>query len=99
MKSFSFKILITFLAFSIGIICVWSFGGFSYLASLLEKAFSQDIPQKSEVSLIPNSFDWDLTYTSVLEKNNVSRKEFLWEWRKFGYQGPYTRKEPPAQKW
>ncbi|HEY0461164.1 MAG TPA: hypothetical protein VGC97_18660 [Pyrinomonadaceae bacterium] len=35
----------------------------------------------------------------MLEKNNVARNEFLWIWRKSGYQGPNTRKESPAEKW
>lgn len=99
MKNVKFKILITLAAFLLGIASVWFAGGFSYLAFLFEPIIPQDIPQTREISVIPNSLDWDLTYTSVLEKNSVSRKEFLWKWRKLGYQGPFTRKELPAQKW
>jgi hypothetical protein len=99
MKNFGFKIPIPLLAFSFGIISIWFVGGFLYLAILLEPIVSLDIPQTSEVFVIPNSLDWDLTYTSVLEKNNFAHCEFLLKWRKAGYQGPNTRHESPAQKW
>jgi hypothetical protein len=30
-------------------------------------------------------FGWDLTYESVLEKNNVGRDEWIWKWLKYSY--------------
>lgn len=37
MKSYRLKIVVTVLAFSLGLASVWAFGGFSYLASLFER--------------------------------------------------------------
>lgn len=45
------------------------------------------------------SLGWDLTYTSVLEKNNVARSEFIWKWLNFSYQGPDSGWQTPAKKW
>src|SRR5687767_8109489 len=80
MKRFRVKIIVALLGFSIGIAGAWVAGVFSYLAFLLEPVVLQDIPQTNEVSVIPNALDWDLTYTSVLEKNNVARGELIRKW-------------------
>jgi hypothetical protein len=39
--------------------------------------------QKSSLSL-----GWDLTYSSVLERNNVGRGEWIWKWLGPDYQSP-----------
>lgn len=49
--------------------------------------------QKSDRSL-----GWDLTYKSVLERNNVARSNWIWDWLNSGYQEE-TRNQTPAQKW
>ncbi len=38
------------------------------------------------------SLGWDLTYSSVLERNNIGRSEWIWKWLGSGYQAP-------AKKW
>ncbi|HVF55735.1 MAG TPA: hypothetical protein VM934_06270, partial [Pyrinomonadaceae bacterium] len=38
------------------------------------------------------SLGWDLTYSSVLERNNIGRSEWIRKWLGSGYQ-------PPAKKW
>ena len=58
MKIFSLKIIVTLLAFSLGITSVWAIGGFSYLASLFEQTppvlqstsqISETLPQSNPV--------------------------------------------------
>ena len=45
-------------------------------------------------------FGWDLTYESVLERNNVDRKEWIWKWLNFTYKDEFNSKfETPAKKW
>lgn len=44
-------------------------------------------------------FGWDLTYTSVLEKSNVGRNEWIWKWLKTDYQGYNPNYQSPAKKW
>ena len=45
-------------------------------------------------------FGWDLTYESVLEKNNVDRNEWIWKWLNFTYKDGFNGKfETPAKKW
>jgi len=38
------------------------------------------------------SLGWDLTYSSVLKRNNIGRSELIWKWLNSGYQAP-------AKKW
>lgn len=45
-------------------------------------------------------FGWDLSYESVLEKNNVGRDEFIWKWLKRTPTNEYDPNyETPAKKW
>jgi len=44
-------------------------------------------------------FGWDLTYESILEKNNVDRKEWIWKWLKTDYVGLNPNYQSPAKKW
>ena len=45
-------------------------------------------------------FGWDLSYESVLEKNNVGRDQWIWKWLKFTYKKDYDPDyETHAKKW
>lgn len=46
-----------------------------------------------------SSLGWDLTYSSVLKKNNVAPSQWIWKWLKFGYGESDARDQSPAQKW
>ena len=35
-----------------------------------------------------HSLGWDLTYLSVLERNNIGRSEWIWQWLDSNYQSP-----------
>lgn len=51
---------------------------------------SSPAPSWNQATNLP--LGWDLTYTSVLEKNNVDRRDWLWKWLNSDYQAP-------AKKW
>lgn len=45
-------------------------------------------------------FGWDLSYESVLEKNNVGKDEWLQKWLNFTYKDGFDGKfETPTKKW
>jgi len=79
MKSFRLKIVVTILAFSLGITSVWAVGGFSYLASLFEQTplVSEASPQISEIlpepNFVKNENAFDLKRKARFEDYPVSK--------------------------
>jgi hypothetical protein len=63
------------------------------VAILFQPGCTRESNRSSEwVQASNTTFGWDLTYVSLLEKNNVDRSDWIWKWLNSEYQAP-------AQKW
>ena len=64
MKAYNLKITVAILAFVLGIVCVWSIGGFTYLTHLSEQSPSivQTVPEVSIAPLTSISLETEKTF-------------------------------------